>query len=144
MSPGGSNRVLIDTGPLVAIFKADDPYHQTCMASLAEMSQPLYTCWPVVTEAAWLMRSSPRAVQRLLGSANGDLLELLPLTGAEATMLVPIMKRYESIRAQLADVALVYLAERESIETIFTLDRRDFSIYRTSRKRAFRILPQVD
>jgi predicted nucleic acid-binding protein len=45
------------------------------------------------------------------------------------------------MRPQLADVSLVYLAGRERIETIFTLDRRDFSIYRTSRGRSFRILP---
>ena len=41
----------------------------------------------------------------------------------------------------LADAALLYLAEREKIDTIFTLDRRDFSVYRSSRKRAFRVVP---
>jgi len=53
------------------------------------------------------------------------------------------MKRYEGIRPQLADAALVYLAGRERIETIFTLDPRDFSVYRTARKRAFRIVPET-
>jgi predicted nucleic acid-binding protein len=53
------------------------------------------------------------------------------------------MKRYEDIRPQLADAALVYLADREGIDTIFTLDRRDFSVYRSARKRTFRILPDV-
>jgi predicted nucleic acid-binding protein len=52
------------------------------------------------------------------------------------------MKKYESIGPQLADAPLVYLAGREQIETIFTLDR-DFSIYRTGRKRSFRILPEI-
>jgi hypothetical protein len=33
------------------------------------------------------------------------------------------------------------LAMREQIETIFTLDQRDFSIYRTGRKRMFRLVP---
>jgi hypothetical protein len=42
---------------------------------------------------------------------------------------------------QLADAALVYLAGREQIDTIFTLDRRDFSIYRGSIRRAFKLLP---
>ena len=49
----------------------------------------------------------------------------------------------ESIRPQLADASLVYLAGREQIEAIFTLHRRDFSLYRTGRKRSFRILPEI-
>jgi predicted nucleic acid-binding protein len=54
------------------------------------------------------------------------------------------MERYEDIRPQLADAALVYLAERERIDTMFTLDHRDFSIYRTGRKRSFRIVPETE
>jgi hypothetical protein len=79
-----------------------------------------------------------------LGSLDFGFLELLPLAGAEAKAIASLMKRYESIRPQLADAALVYLAGRERIETIFSLDRRDFSVYRTGRKRSFRILPEVD
>jgi predicted nucleic acid-binding protein len=41
----------------------------------------------------------------------------------------------------LANAALVYLADREGIDTIFTLDRRDFGVYRSTQKRAFRIVP---
>jgi len=51
------------------------------------------------------------------------------------------MKEYRDIRPQLADAALVYLAGREGIDTIFTLDRRDFGVYRSTHKRAFRIVP---
>ena len=51
------------------------------------------------------------------------------------------MQTYQDIRPQLADAALVYLAGRERIDTIFTLDRRDFAVYRSTRNRAFRIVP---
>jgi predicted nucleic acid-binding protein len=139
-----ADRILIDTGPLVAILSRDDAHHQHCVEALREMAGPLFTCWPVITEAAWLLRRSPRAVQQLLSSMDTGFLEVLPLAGAEARAIAALMKRYENIRPQLADAALVYLASRERIETIFTLDRRDFSIYRTGRKRSFRILPQMD
>lgn len=46
------------------------------------------------------------------------------------------------MRPKFAGAALVHLAGREHIETIFTLDPRDFAIYRTSRRRSFRILPE--
>jgi hypothetical protein len=37
--------------------------------------------------------------------------------------------------------SLVYLAEREGIEAVFTLDVRDFSVYRTATGKALRIVP---
>jgi uncharacterized protein len=143
MTRSFGTRILVDAGPLVAIFREQDSYHQTCLATLRELSLPLYTCWPVVTEAAWLFRQ-PTSALRLLASIRDDFLEILPLAGEEAEPVAAIMRRYSNIQAQLADAALVYLAEREKIDTVFTLDRRDFSTYRLSRKRAFRIVPQVD
>jgi len=38
------------------------------------------------------------------------------------------MGQYASLGAQLAAAALMLIAEREGIGTIFTLDRRDFSV----------------
>jgi uncharacterized protein len=142
MRRGSANRILVDTGPLVAILSSDDSHHSACVSALRGMPGPLLSCWPVITEAAWLLRRFPRAVQQLLGSVDRGFLELLPLTGGEAKGIANLMKRYENIRPQLADAALVYLAGRERIESIFTLDRSDFSIYRTARKRSFRILPE--
>jgi predicted nucleic acid-binding protein len=43
--------------------------------------------------------------------------------------------------AQIADGALIYLAEREGIDTVFTLDRRGFLVYRLADGRSLRILP---
>ena len=137
-------RVLVDTGPLVAILSPRDEYHEACVATLRNLSGPLFSCWPVITEAAWLLRKWPRAVQHLLRSIDGELLELLPLAGSEGNEVSALMRRYEEIGPQLADASLIYLANREQIDTIFTLDRRDFSIYRSGRRRPFRILPEVE
>lgn len=137
-------RILVDTGPLVAILSREDEYHATCVSALRNMPGPLLSCWPVITEAAWLLRKSPRAVQQLLRSIDGGFLELLPLAGAESEAIATLMKRYEDIHPQLADVALVYLANRQKLETIFTLDQRDFSIYRSARRVAFRIIPEAE
>lgn len=38
---------------------------------------------------------------------------------------------------------MVYLAERDGFDAIFTLDRRNFSVYKAGRKRAFRIIPEL-
>jgi predicted nucleic acid-binding protein len=132
--------VLVDTGPLVAILSKNDHFHDICVKTLREIPAPLMSCWPVITEAAWLLREDPRTIQRLLIGSNGNFLELAPLSGSEAA-IAGIMKRYAELRPQLADAALVYLADREKIDTIFTLDRRDFSVYRLARRTRFRLLP---
>jgi predicted nucleic acid-binding protein len=136
-------RILSDTGPLVAIFSPQDKSHEVCVSSLRGMPGPMLSCWPVISEAAWLLRSLPDAVQRLLMFIEGGSLELLPLAGVEAKAIAALMKKYEDIRPQFADAALVYLAHRERIEMIFTLDRRDFSIYRNGRGRPFHLVPEI-
>ncbi len=134
-------RVLVDTGPLVAILSKSDEHHERCVEALRSMPGPLLSYWPVITEAAWLLRKSPSAVQQLLRSVDSGFVELLPLGNLDAKALAEIMKKYASLRPQLADAALVYLAGRDGIEVIFTLDRRDFSVYRSAKKKPFRILP---
>jgi predicted nucleic acid-binding protein len=134
-------RVLVDTGPIAAILSRRDQYHRVCVEALKEMPGPLFTCWPVITEAAWLLRRDATAVQQLLHSLDTGFLELLPLTTADAKPIAAILKKYRDIRSQLADAALVHLATRDGLDTIFTLDQRDFSVYRLSKGRTFRVLP---
>jgi len=135
-------RVLVDTGPLVAILSSADQHHEICVETLRHLPGPLFSCWPVITEAAWLLRAYPKAVQQLLRSAHNGFLELLPLAGSEAKGLADVMKTYEDIQPQLAHAALVYLAGREGIDTIFTLDRRDFLVYRSRSRRPFHLVPR--
>jgi predicted nucleic acid-binding protein len=134
-------RVLVDTGPLVAIMSRTDQYHKACVETLRDLPGPLFSCWPVITEAAWLLRGHAGAVPQLLGSIAEGFLELLPILSAEAAEIGKLMEKYRDIRPQLADVALVYLVERDGFDVIFTLDRRDFSVFNAGRKRAFRIIP---
>jgi len=73
---------------------------------------------------------------------NEGLFGLLALEASAAPAISSLLVRYRHLGAQLADAALVYLAEREDIDTVFTLDKRDFTVYRTSRGRRLRIIPE--
>ena len=137
-------RVLADTGPIVAILSRRDQYHKACVEALHDMPGPLFTCWPVITEVAWLLRRDSNAIQQLLGCIDIGLFEMLTLTTADAKPISLIMKKYRDIRIQLADASLVHLAARDGVDTVFTLDRRDFSVYRLPRGKSFRILPIRD
>lgn len=95
----------------------------------------------MITEAAWLLRAHPVAVGLLLSSFSGRPFDLVPLTEADLSGINTILAKYRSLGIQLADASLVHLANREGIETIFTLDRRDFSVLRLARGRKFQLVP---
>jgi predicted nucleic acid-binding protein len=134
-------RILVDTGPLVAILAPEERHHPICVSLLRSLPSPLITCWPVITEAMWLLRKSPRSVKKLLSAISAGVLEIPAVTAAEAGQIGSILDQYASLRPQFADAMVVYLARRENIETIFTLDRRDFLVYRNARNRPFHLIP---
>lgn len=135
------NRVLVDSGPLVAILSPSDSHHEACLGALPKMPRPLLTCWPVITEVCWILQRHPQSVRELLKRVGTGFLNLLPLRGEEGAAISETMEAYEDLRPDFADACLVYLSHREQITTIFTLDRRDFSVYRRSGKKHFQILP---
>jgi predicted nucleic acid-binding protein len=136
-------RILLDTGPLVALFVATDSHHRLCVDTFAALAPPLFTCWPVITEAAWIMRKLSRPLDRIADAHGAGLFEILPLENGELAAIAAIMRRYESAGLQLPDAALAHLAEREGIGTLFTLNRRDFSILRLKRNRTLRLIPDI-
>ncbi len=137
-----AERILVDTGPIVAIFSKDDAHHDLCAETLESLTPPLLSCWPVLTEAAWLLRARPEVVEKLFAALEGGLFALLPLVAGDIPGVASFLKRYRSAHLQLADAALAHLAEREGIRRIFTLDRRDFTIVRLKGNRRLRLIPQ--
>jgi uncharacterized protein len=138
-----TKRILIDTGPMVALCSVDDGQHKRCDDAMTALTPPLFTCWPVVTEAAWLLRERPDSLYKLFGGFEGGLFALLTLDASDLPAIAALMKRYESCRLQFADAALAHLAEREDIRTVFTLDRRDFSIIRLKRNCTLKLIPEA-
>ena len=134
-------QVLVDTGPIVAAIVKADQYHDVCVQRLRTIRGPLITCWPVITEAAWLLRSYPKAIERLLAALDGRTFQLAELTSDDAPAISAILSKYRNLGLQLADASLVHLAGRERIRTVFTLDRRDFSLVRLARGQMLRLIP---
>ncbi len=134
-------RVLVDTGPLVAMLNRTDEHHQLCIGEAKSLGTPLLTSWPVLTEAAWLLRSTAGGVAALLAQVSMGLVEPVALDHAAAEWMRDHLQQYRDLKTQLADASLCYLAQRDGISQIFTLDRRDFTVFRTSQNRPFTLLP---
>jgi predicted nucleic acid-binding protein len=132
---------LVDAGPLVAVLDRSDPHHGRCREALRRIPAPLLTVWPVLTEAMYLLRGSWTAQRELLGWAAGGALGLLALAEDDVPRIRDLMEKYRDLPMDLADAALVRVAERERIVDVLTLDRRDFSLYRPAGIGRFRLIP---
>jgi predicted nucleic acid-binding protein len=137
--------VLVDSGALIALYNAKDPAHQACR-SAADMLPvgKAYTCWPVLTEATYLLRKYRRQRDSLLAAVEAGEFDLLPLNVADLPLIQLELTRYGDQGIDLADAALVHLGNREQIEAVFTTDRRHFSVYRLKDGRPFHLLPEED
>lgn len=133
--------ILVDAGPLIALIHADDNEHERCRDAFATMDEPLGTVWPVVAEAMHLLSFSWRAQEALWDMMETGAVEILPIGIDDVPRMKELMRKYRDLPMDLADATLVRVAERERLRQIFTLDRRDFQIYKPSRIGRFIIFP---
>jgi uncharacterized protein len=122
--------ILVDAGPLVAIVDADDQHHAKCVAALRGLGEALATVWPPLVEAMYMLTGLPRARQSLWERLERGAIRLLLLDIADAPRMNELVEKYADRPMDLADAALIRVAEREGITKIFTVDRKDFSVYR--------------
>jgi hypothetical protein len=133
--------VLIDAGPLVALLDRSDKHHKSVQGALAKIKDPLVSVWPVLVEAMDLLAFSWQAQKALWEILETGTVSLLPLHDDDIPHLKNLMEKYRDLPMDMADAALVRIAEREGIRRILTLDRRDFSVYQLARKGSLTLLP---
>ncbi len=135
--------VLFDTGPLVALLDEDDQYHQAAVLQAEQLRGPNFTTWPVITEAAWLLRNVPNGLSRLLDFVDSGDVSCLELPGESLGVINEKAKKFVDLEPQLADLSLLYFAEKLPCQRIFTFDRRDFEVYQRSSAGRLTLLPAV-
>jgi len=134
--------VLVDAGPLVALLDRYDQHHRACVEASRSIRGPLVSVWPAITEAMYLLGVSSDAQDALWDMLETGLVLLATLDVGDVRRMRDLMRKYRDQPMDLADAALVRVAERERIRTVFTIDRRDFEVYRPSRSWRFTILPR--
>ena len=133
--------VLVDAGPLVALLDRSDGHHGKVAAALANIRDDLATVWPVLVEAMYLLAFDWRAQKALWEMLELGAVRLLPLDESDVPEMKGLMEKYRDLPMDLADAALVRVAEREGIRRVLTLDPKDFNVYRLARKGRFTLLP---
>lgn len=132
---------LADTGAILAVLDQDDRWHPLCSDTFGQLHLPMLTSEAVLTKLFHLFAKTPHEIRSAWDFIRSGALALATLSEPELPRLHELMSRYSDHLMDFADATLVYLAERESISTVFTVDHADFSTYRIAGRRRFRILP---
>jgi uncharacterized protein len=125
--------ILVDTGPLVALFDPADDSHARCVQRLREIAEPLWTTLPVLTEAFHLLTPASVGAQRLMDFVAERGLALWFASEETVERAFELMRRYADTPMDFADASLVTAAEALGTRKIFTIDRKDFAVYRIRR-----------
>ena len=137
--------ILIDSGYLIELFGKQRRYHVTAekvWMAAKEGRYRLHTLWECLAEASHKLTAEGRGLMLRWLAREG-----VTIHASQPGDLLPMadyMARYSNTGrgdgADITDVALVFLADRLKTEHIFTVDRNDFSAYRTKQGKPFKVL----
>ncbi|OGA03564.1 MAG: hypothetical protein A3H35_12605 [Betaproteobacteria bacterium RIFCSPLOWO2_02_FULL_62_17] len=132
-------KLLVDSGPFVALFDASDRWHQPVAAFLKEYRGELVTSAANITEAAWITASASHAMLvNLLTWLGRGAVTIHNVEPGDIVRIAALAAKYRSLRPDFADLALLALAERLKTDRILTLDQRDFAVYRLRNGKSLR------
>jgi predicted nucleic acid-binding protein len=124
-----TQRILVDSGALVALYDRRDAHHPAANAVFRPLHAPLRCCQPVLTETAWILRRVPGSTPWLAEMLRRGVLHLDFDLAAEHAAVFGLMARYAEVPMSLADACLVRMSELDPRAKVFTFDH-DFAVYR--------------
>ena len=125
--------ILLDTGPVVALFDPKHASHPRCREVLRTLREPLFTTVPVLTEAFHMLSPSSAGADGLREFIARGGATVWFLDGQALLRAFELMEQYADHPMDLADASLIVAAEALATTRIFTIDRQDFQTYRVRR-----------
>ena len=122
-------KVLLDAGPLIGYLNRKDQYHDWAVESWAAMTEPLWTCEAVLSEAIFNLQSEGMSLDSILSYLESGIIRLDFSMEDNRADVLNLLRKYADQPMSLADACLVRMAELNGNCQIFTTDR-DFLVYR--------------
>jgi uncharacterized protein len=133
------SRVIVDTGPLVALLNRADTHHTWVVQQLRDIQPPMITCEAVLAEATYLTRAVPGARAALIEMLGEDFLSIGMALADHHSAILTMVRRYTDVPMSLADACLVRLAEIYPQSPVLTLDS-DFGVYRKNGRQVIEVV----
>ena len=134
---------LIDTNILLAASSPRDARHDPAREALRDLKGVRIVAAPVLPEVFYLVARDVgyASAYRLFDTLQSNAFRIEPLTPMDMVRMSAIMREYQDNRFDFVDCAIMALSERLNITDVYTLDRRDFSIFRPKHYPALSLFP---
>ncbi len=127
--------IIVDAGPLIALFDKDDKYHNSVIKFLKTFDGQLITSWPVITEVTHLLNFNVNVQIDFLEWLKREAVTIVNLENIHLERIIQLSKKYSDVPMDLADSSLIVIAELTNITEIITIDS-DYYIYKTKNKKS--------
>lgn len=128
-------KTIIDSGPLIALFDRSDKYHLKVLNFLKSFEGELITSWSVITEVSHMLDFNLQVQIDFLKWCEIGGVTIYEISQNDISKIRTMMEKYIDIPMDLADATLMYIANKEEIKNIVSIDS-DFDIYRTLKKQS--------
>lgn len=127
--------VLIDAGPLIALFDASDRHHRLMLRFLRAQPMRFASTLPVLTEVAHMLDFNVNAQLDFFRWVNAQGVLLVDIGQSDMARVIALTEKYADRPMDFADASLVIAAEKTGIRSIVSLDT-DFDVYRVTGREA--------
>lgn len=127
--------IIVDAGPLIALFDKDDKYHNSVIKFLKTFDGQLITSWPAITEVTHLLSFNVNVQIDFLEWLKREAVTIVNLENIHLERIIQLSKKYSDVPMDLADSSLIVIAELTNITEIITIDS-DYYIYKTKNKKS--------
>ncbi len=127
------NTVLIDTGPLIALFDRDDKYHTSIVEFIKNTNYRFISTTAVLTETMYMLDFNTAVQLSFLEWIMKEGIIIHEIKQSNIKRIIDLTRKYSDRPMDFADATLVIAAEERGIRQIISIDS-DFDIYRLYNK----------
>lgn len=121
--------VLLDSGPLIALFDANDQHHLAAVDFIKTNKRQLITTIANITEAIYVLDFSKKAQAALLHWVSISSIVIENIGADEIGDIADLFEKYHDVPMDFADACIVYACDKHGTNEIVSVDS-DFEIYR--------------
>lgn len=132
-------KILIDSGPMIALFDGSDKYHKQTCDFVKNNQLPMISTIASITETLHMLDFSKNAQLDFLEWISRGAIEICDINIQAFNKIKELTSKYIDLPMDFADSCLEYIAEKHNLDTVVTIDR-DFTIYRINGKKKFKTI----